>query len=65
MQQNRDFIFHGKVEAGLTLATNCKFSYDDLTLILTLLIQLSYMLRACYEFYGESPVDRKLYRRYI
>lgn len=30
MQKNRDFLFHGKVEAGLFdfWVTNCKFSYD-------------------------------------
>ncbi len=31
MQKNRDFMFHGKVEAGLFdfWASNCKFTYDN------------------------------------
>lgn len=39
MQKNRDFLFHGKVEAGLFdfWVTNCKFNYEPFTMDFTVI----------------------------
>jgi len=39
MQKNRDFLFHGKVEAGLMdfWVTNSKFNYEDFTMDFTVI----------------------------
>ena len=39
MQKNRDFLFHGKVEAGLLdfWVTNCKFNYEPFTMDFTVI----------------------------
>ena len=63
MQQNRDFIFHGKVEAGLFdfWATNCKFSYDDFTINLNVIDSIVLYVEdksLAMNFMGEYPLRR-------
>lgn len=63
MQKNRDFMFHGKVEAGLFdfWASNCKFNYEKFNMEFTVIDSIVLYVEdksQAYNSMGEYPLQK-------
>jgi hypothetical protein len=63
MQKNRDFLFHGKVEAGLFdfWVTNCKFNYEPFTMDFTVIDSIVFYVEDKSQtpnYMGEYPLEK-------